>query len=143
LPEDLDGRFLLLSKLIRDADKIDALYVVTEYYKQYRDNPQEFRLDLELPDVPVCSAEVVEGLLLGQRVDYSRLRTLNDLKLCLLGWVYDVNFTPTLKRIKQRKYLEKLLGFLPVTEDIERVKEKIFGYLDSRLKKQTGLSLSD
>jgi len=135
LPEDLDGRFLLLSKLIRDADKIDALYVVTEYYKQYRDNPQEFRLELELPDVPGYSAEVVEGLLLGQRVDYSRLRTLNDLKLCLLGWVYDVNFTPTLKRIKQRKYLEKLLGFLPGTEDIERVKEKIFGYVDFRIER--------
>ncbi len=139
----MDGRFLLLSKLIRDADKIDALYVVTEYYKQYRDNPQEFRLDMGLPDGPVYSAEVVEGLLLGQRVDYSRLRTLNDLKLCLLGWVYDVNFTPTLKRIKRRKYIEKLLGFLPGTEDIERIREKIFGYVDSRLKRKTGLSLFD
>lgn len=143
LPEDLDGRCLLLSKLIRDADKIDALYVVTEYYKQYRDNPQEFRLDLELPDGPGYSVEVVEAILCGQRVDYNRLRTLNDLKLCLLGWVYDVNFTPTLKRIKQRKFLEKLLGFLPGTEDIERVKEKIFGYVDSRLKRETGLSLFD
>jgi putative nucleotidyltransferase with HDIG domain len=135
LPEDLDGRFLLLSKLIRDADKIDALYVVTEYYKQYRDNPQEFRLALELPDGPAYSAEVVEAILCGQRIDYSRLRTLNDLKLCLLGWVYDVNFTPTLKRIKQRKYLEKLLGFLPGTEDIERVKEKILGYVNFRIER--------
>ncbi len=134
LPPDLDGTCLLLSKLIRDADKIDALYVVTEYYKQYRDNPQEFKLDLELPDEPGYSAEVVEGLLRGQCVDYGKLRTLNDLKLCFLGWVYDVNFTPTLKRIKQRKFLEKLLGFLPGTEDIERVKEKIFAYVDFRIE---------
>jgi len=108
--------------------------VVTEYYKQYRDNPQEFKLDLELPDEPGYSAEVVEGLLRGQCVDYGKLRTLNDLKLCFLGWVYDVNFTPTLKRIKQRKFLEKLLGFLPGTEDIERVKEKIFAYVDFRIE---------
>jgi len=135
LPEDLDDGCLLLSKLIRDADKIDALNVVVGYYKQYRDNPQEFKLDLELPDGPGYSAEVVEGLLRGQCVDYSRLRTLNDLKLCLLGWVYDVNFTPTLKRMKQRKYLEKLLGFLPETEDIERVKEKILGYVNFRIER--------
>ena len=134
LPPDLDGRYLLLSKLIRDADKIDALYVATGYYKQYRDNPQEFRLDLELPDEPGYSAEVLEGLLHGQCVDYSRLRTLNDLKLCFLGWVYDVNFTPTLKRMKQRKYLEKLIDFLPGTDDIERVKKKIFGYVDLRIE---------
>ncbi len=134
LPPDLKGQCLLFSKLIRDADKIDALYVVTENYKTYRDNPQKFKLDLELPDEPEYSAEVVEGILNGQRVDYSRLRTLNDLKLCLLGWVYDVNFTPTLKRIKRRKFLEKLSDFLPNTEDVERVKEKIFGYVDFRIE---------
>ena len=133
LPGDLDGPCLLLSKLIRDADKIDALYVVTEYYEQYRDNPQEFKLDLELPDEPGYSAEVVEELLCGRCIDYRRLRTLNDLKLCFLGWIYDVNFIPTLKRIKQRKFLEKLLSFLPDNKDIEKVKEKIFGYVDSRL----------
>jgi len=135
LPDDLNGQCLLFSKLIRDADKIDALNVVVGYYKQYRDNPQGFKLDLELPDKPGYSAEVVDGLLRGQRVDYRRLRTLNDLKLCLLGWIYDVNFTPTLKRIKQRRYLEKLLGFLPDTEDIERVKEKIFGYVNFRIER--------
>ncbi len=135
LPDDLNGQCLLFSKLIRDADKIDALNVVVRYYKQYRDNPQGFKLDLELPDEPGYSAEVVDELLRGQSIDYRRLRTLNDLKLCLLGWVYDVNFTPTLKRIKQRRYLEKLLGFLPDTEDIERVKEKIFAYVDFRIER--------
>jgi len=45
-----------------------------------------------------------------------------------------VNFTPTLKRIKRRKFLEKLSDFLPNTEDVERVKEKIFGYVDFRIE---------
>ena len=136
LPPDLNDQCLLFSKLIRDADKIDALYVVTEYYKQYRNNPQGFKLDLELPDEPGYSSEVIEELLCGRCVDYSRLRTLNDLKLCFLGWVYDVNFTSTLKRIKQRKFLEKLLDFLPGTEDIERVKGKIFAYVDFRIEQK-------
>ncbi|GAF85479.1 unnamed protein product, partial [marine sediment metagenome] len=52
LPPDLNGRCLLFSKLIRDADKIDVLYVVTDYYKQYADNPETFKLELELPDGP-------------------------------------------------------------------------------------------
>ncbi len=134
LPPDLDGRCLLLSKLIRDADKIDALYVATGYCEQYRENPKDFKIDLKLPDEPGYSAEVVEGLLHGQCVDYRQLRTLNDLKLCFLGWVYDVNFTPTLKRMKQLKYLEKLIDFLPGTDDIERVKKKIFGYVDLRIE---------
>ena len=133
LPRDLDGECLLFSKLIRDADKLDVLYVVTEYYRQYRDNPQEFMLELEFPDEQVYSTELVEKILRGRQIDYGEVRTLNDAKLLQLGWVYDVNFTVILKRIKQRGFLEMLFDLLPETRDIERVKEKIFGYVDFRI----------
>jgi hypothetical protein len=137
LPRDLDGDCLLFSKLIRDADKIDSLYVMTDCYRQYAENPQGFKLELELPDQPGYSDQVVEGLLAGRRVDYNELRTLNDMKLCLLGWVYDVNFAPTLKRIKQLRLLEILVDFLPETEDIKRVRQKIFEYVDFRISQET------
>jgi len=136
LPADLDGQCLLFSKLIRDADKLDVLYVVTQYYRQYRDNPGNFLLEVEFPDNPAYSAEVIEAILRGELIDYTRLRTLNDVKLLQLGWVYDINFTATLKRIKLRKFLEMLLGFLPQTRDIEKVKEKIFAYVDFRMKQE-------
>jgi hypothetical protein len=136
LPRDLDGDCLLFVKLIRDADKIDSLYVMTDCYRQYADDPQGFDLELELPDEPGYSDHVVEGLLAGRRIDYSELRTLNDMKLCLLGWVYDVNFAPTLKRIKQLRFLEMLVDFLPKTKDIERVKQKIFEYVDFRISQE-------
>ncbi len=137
LPPDLNGECLLLSKLIRDADKIDALYTMTDCYRQYIDNPREYKLEIELLDEPVYSKEVLDGLLAGRRIDYGRLRTLNDMKLCLLGWVYDVNFVPTLKRIKQLRLLEMLVDFLPETEDIKRVRQKIFDYVDFRISQET------
>jgi hypothetical protein len=135
LPADLEGECLLFSKLIRDADKLDIFYVVMEYSRQYRDTPEKFTLDLEFPDEPGYSAEVAEGILCGRRIDYSKLRTLNDMMLLQLGWVYDVNFTATLKRIKQRRFLEKIFDFLPKTEDISKVREKIFKYVDSRIER--------
>ena len=134
LPSDLAGDCLLFSRLLRDADKLDIFFVVTQYYKQYRDNPDEFKIELEFPDVPEYSAEVVEAILCGQRTDYSKLQTWNDMKLLQLGWVYDVNFTATLKRIKERKFLEKIVDFLPQTDDIEKVKKKIFEYVDSSIE---------
>jgi putative nucleotidyltransferase with HDIG domain len=134
LPDDLEGESLLFSKLIRDADKLDIFYVVMEYCKQYRDNPENFKLGLEFPDEPVYSAEVVKGILCGRRINYSKLRTLNDMMLCQLAWVYDVNFTATLKRIKRRRFLEKTFDFLPETEDIGKVREKILKYVDSKIE---------
>jgi len=136
LPADLDGDQLLFSKLIRDADKIDIFYVVTQYYRQYRDNPQAFKLEVELPDGPGYSKKVVEKVLTGQKIDYTELRTLNDMKLCQLGWVYDVNFTATLKRIKQRNFLQMLIDFLPETGDIKQVEKKVFTYVDSRIENE-------
>jgi hypothetical protein len=137
LPSDLEGECLLFSQLVRDADKVDVFYVVPEYYKQYRENPDGFNLELEFKDVPQYSKQILEDVLRGRLVDYSRLRTLNDMKLLQLGWVYDVNFTATLKRIRQRRFLEQIIDFLPRTEDIEKVKTKIFEYVDSRIKQQS------
>ena len=136
LPKDLDGECLLFAKLIRDADKLDIFYVVTEYYKQHRLNPQEFMLEVELPDEPGYSEQVVDRILDGQKIDYNMLQTWNDMKLCQLGWVYDVNFTATLNRIKQRRFLEKIVDFLPKTEDVEKVKKKIFEYVDCRIQQE-------
>jgi len=133
LPDGLDGECSLFSKLLRDADKIDILYVVTDYYAQYRDDPEGFKLELELPDEPGYSAEVVEDVLCGRPIDYNSLRTWNDMKLCQLAWVYDVNFPATLRRIRGRRLLEKIFDFLPETEDIDRVREKIFEYVDSAI----------
>ena len=133
LPAGLDGECLLLSQLLRDADKLDIYYVVTDYYRQYRDDPDGFKLELELPDEPGYSAELVEDILHGRRIDYSVLRTWNDMKLCQLSWVYDVNFAATLKRIRRRGFLEMVFEFLPQAEDIDKVRENIFKYIDSRL----------
>jgi hypothetical protein len=134
LPRDLNGQCLLFSKLIRDADKLDSLYVMTEYYRQYRDNPRECMQEREFPDEPEYSPQLVEKILCGRQIDYGEVRTLNDAKLLQLGWIYDVNFTVVLKRIKQRGFLEMLIDFLPGTADIERVRKKIFEYVDFKIK---------
>ena len=134
LPGDLDGECLLLSKLIRDADKLDIFYVMIENYRQYRTNPGGFKFEVELPDGLSYSAEVLEGVLCGRQIDYNELQTWNDMRLMQLGWVYDVNFTATLKRIRRRKLLEKIFDFLPETEDIDKLRGKIFEYVDTRIR---------
>jgi hypothetical protein len=55
------------------------------------------------------------------------------MKLLQLGWVYDVNFAVTLKRIKQRGLLEKLVGFLPDTEDIKKAQKRVSTYIENRI----------
>ncbi len=133
LPDNLDGETLLFAKLIRDADKIDILNIVTDYYGKFIENPKDFPLELEFPDTKEYSLEVLSDVLNGRRTEYNKLRTLNDMKLLQLGWVYDVNFAATLKRIKQRELLEKLVRFLPDTEDIKNAQKRVLAYIEDRI----------
>ncbi len=132
LPNNLAGDTLLLSKMIRDADKLDIFNVVIKAYIQKRDDPDSFKLEIEMPDEPRITPEVLDAILTGGRIDYKWLRTWNDMKLCILGWVYDINFIPALRRLKERRQLETIFGFLPDTPDIRKAREKIVEYVDSR-----------
>jgi len=134
LPQDLDGPCLMFTKLIRDADKLDIYYMVLRHYRQYKKNPQDSSLGLGLPDHPECSPHVVRKLLRRESVDYGELRTLNDLKLMQLGWVYHANFAATLERLKESRFLEMLAGSLPSTADTETIKQRIFSYVDDRTR---------
>lgn len=133
LPAGLNGQALLFAKLIRDADKLDILRIVVQVYQHRRDHPDGMSFESELPDEPRISPEVLAAVLNGQLVEYTRLRTLNDMMLCQLGWVYDMNFAAALARLRERGLLAELLSFLPATPDIDRLRDKLFTYLDTRL----------
>ena len=133
LPKDLNGQCLFFSKLIRDADKIDIFGVAITSYKKNSEKPEGFRLEIELPDVPEYSHEFIGAILHNRRIDYKKLKTWNDMKLLQLAWIYDVNFKPTFRRIKQRKLLETVIDYLPRTEDIAKVKRKVLEFIDSAI----------
>jgi len=136
LPCDMDGKCLLYSKMIRDADKVDIFYTVTSFYEDYAKNPEKVRLiEIELPDIPEYTQAIVEQVLRREKVDYRELETMNDIKLLQLAWVYDINFTATLRRIKRRRYVETILKHLPKDEEMARVREKILGYIEERIGK--------
>ena len=133
LPSNLDRDIALFAKLIRDADKIDVYRVLIDCYKKYMANPDRFNLELEFPDEPYYSPHVVEAILEGRLIDYSELRTLNDMKLLQLGWVFDVNFPEALARIRQRQFLEQIFAMLPRTKEIVKVGKCVFNYVNDRL----------
>jgi hypothetical protein len=133
LPPDLRGQPLLFAKLIRDADKLDILRIVVEVYQRHQSQPGTMSFQSELPDEPRVSPEVLEAVLNERLVDHASLRTLNDMRLCQLGWVYDMNFAAALVRLRERGFLPQLLRFLPATPEIDRVREKVLTYVDARI----------
>lgn len=138
LPAHLSGQALLFAKLIRDADKLDIYRVVIQRYRQYRADPAGFAWNLEVPDEPRYSPAVLNAIMDGQLIEHSMLETLNDVMLCKLSWVYDMNFGASLARLRERGFLEEILSFLPATAEIERLSDRVFDYIETRVHQGVG-----
>jgi hypothetical protein len=135
LPLGEPERPLFFIKLLRDADKLDIWKVVTDYYRYRRKNgARNSAIELDLPDSPGISDEVRSDLLNERIVDISHVRNLNDFKLLQVGWVFDINFDPTFRRVRDRRYLEMIRSVLPETGEIW----EIFDVALRRLHAHTG-----
>ncbi len=134
LPDDLDDRTALFAKLVRDADKLDVFFFIIEMTKAYLADPNSFLLELELPDDPFCTDEIAQSVIDGKLIDYNKLRTMSDMRMMQLGWVYDINFTPTFERIAEQKYLEQIAEYLPKTPQTEKAIEQVLKYVDEHIR---------
>jgi len=134
LPGEESKECLFFTRLLRDADKLDIWRVVLEYY--HRSNPERNHvIEYGLPDLPEISDEVCDDLKKGRIVSIHHLKTLNDFKLLQLGWIYDINFIPTFRRVRERKYLERIREVLPPMERIDEIFAQVEQYMDQRMKK--------
>lgn len=118
-----DKQLELYSKLIRDADKIDIYRVITDYY--LGNDKENMTVQLELPDTEGFSSQIIECVLNQQVISYSLMKNLNDFKIIQLGWVFDLNFAASIKRIENRQYLPKIYSTMPVNSNLVLVYEKI------------------
>jgi putative nucleotidyltransferase with HDIG domain len=138
VPQKNNRDWVLFLKLLRDADKIDILYVVTEYYKNSVSGSNK-ALELHLPDTDIISDAIYAPLVKGQIAYVKDLRSLNDFKLYQMGWIYDLNFLRSLQIIKERKYLKMIRNALP---DSSPKSDEIYhitnAYLDDKLQESTG-----
>ncbi len=128
LPAEENTTCLFFSRLLRDADKLDIWRVVTDYYRQINKKTNT-ALELGLPDTIGLSDAVVKDLLAGRIVDIKHLKNLNDLKLLQVGWVYDLNFTPSFQRLNEKGYLDMIRTVLPKTEGVEMIFTAVTSFL--------------
>ena len=133
LPPGIPEASLRYIRLVRDADKLDIFRVVYEAVTQghLRDYP-EITLDLDI-DGPV-SMDLLEDIRGGKIGGYHKLKSLMDVYLIQVSWVYDFNYRPSLARMKQREILEKLGCLLPSDPAVRDVVQSAARHLEWRLR---------
>jgi hypothetical protein len=129
VPKQIQSPTRLFINLIRDADKIDIWRVFDELLAL----PQEERASaatLGFADIPdEVSVECIKRVAGGSVVQLDSVRTLNDFKLLLISWVYDLNFGSSRRLLLERGHIPTLAAYLPERSDIKIAVAKAIAHL--------------
>ncbi|MBR4262228.1 MAG: HD domain-containing protein [Bacilli bacterium] len=113
IEEGLTDQELFYSKLIRDADKIDIFRVRHKYNQD---------LFLETPN-----SENIKDFYDHKSIDLKNRVSKSDAILCVLAFVYDLNFKESFDVLKELDYLNMYISSIKVDDS---VKEEFNGYIE-------------
>lgn len=125
-----DKRKLLFAKLLRDADKLDIYRVLSPYID--RENAYKMPNFVKAKNRHDISPDFIEKFVKGEQVDFRLIRTNGDRKLVRLMWAYDINFSWTMRRIKEKGYLEHIISALPSDERVAQGAENLLAYVERK-----------
>jgi HD superfamily phosphodiesterase len=132
LPSGENERTLHFIRLIRDADKLDIWKVFLEFFHE-KNNRQNDVFVFDLPDEPEYSNEFIEALHRQTMASMKDLKTLNDFKLLQIGWIYDLNFIPSVQVVQRHNIIERIEAVLPQSKEITEAVSHAKDYLKMRL----------
>jgi len=132
LPDSQDACSVVLAKMLRDADKLDIWKVVTDYLNTKNVAKNE-AIEFSLPDTPGFTPVIYADLFKNGIVKTAHLQNLNDFKLLLVGWVFDLNYNISTQLLKERGYLDAIRSVLPQNEEINRLFTHVNDYMNKKL----------
>ncbi len=117
----------MFTKLLRDADKLDIWRVITQdklrQILEWKDQTEKY----DVPDA------IFQRFRDHQIVTLDLVRSVYDKRLLRIGWIFDINFNATFKRIKERQLLEKIFRLIPVSKEIIEIQSIVQGYMEQKI----------
>lgn len=132
LPKKISEQEIRFAQLLRDADKMDILKVLTEYYSNKNAAPNH-TLTWELPKGNSISSAVSKEVLAGKLVSKENVLSDIDVKIMQMSWVFDINFRPTFEYMLRKRFLENIYNTLPKNDTVIEIYTKVKVYSENKL----------
>ena len=137
LPRMISPKLSLATKILRDADKLDIIPLCLGHL--YSSGPENSIAGVNLkPDPHKYSESILKQVLSKKVPQFDRVVWLNDYKLMLCSWLYDLNFGISCGEIISRGYLDRLLQLLPKSREFHLLGEQLKEDLFKRVKESNG-----
>lgn len=132
LPSTLPPDLLAVARIVRDSDKLDIFRVMIKHFSQ--EDPEHPEVALHVKPHPTAySQAILQGLLNGETGDYRRIVWVNDFKLMVVGWLYDLNFRRSCQMLHDLGYLDTIFDSLPKDPQLLALRRQVAEHLAQRL----------
>lgn len=131
IPRDLAPSSMPLARIIRDADKLDIIKVVNETIrnKTYEEHP-EILLNISMEkSVTPALVNQVRKYRIGS---YENVHTIGDINLMRMVWVYNMNYLPALRRMRERDLIDDLVATIPATPEVVAITREVKRYMTEK-----------
>ena len=125
-----DERKLLFAKIIRDADKLDIYRVLEPFLAQ--ENADKMPKFIKGKERAEISPDFIDNFVAGNQADYRKIRTNGDRKIVRLMWIYDINFSWTMKKIVERGYIDHIIKALPLDENVQKGIDRLLAHVKQK-----------
>lgn len=140
IPEGLNKEELLQTKIIRDADKLDN-FILKIRGKIDSCFPGNIK-NIEEVNNSLISDKVYKSIMNRECVDVHDRETKLDLFICVLGFIYDLNFIESLEIVKEKNYINRIIDRFNYTnsdtlEKMENIRKQLNTYIEEKLRNNT------
>lgn len=119
-----DAEALTLSRLIRDADKLDIVRIMLDHFRT--DGPKDAVVFLGQPDTGRCNPAIADDILAGRLGSYENMASTSDFALLLLSWINDMAYPWTRNQFFTRGHVQGLFDQLPDAPDLAALRTWYF-----------------
>lgn len=134
--DGLEERELLHSKIIRDADKLDNFRVKLDE-KIENIFPGKIKDKSEMENSTI-SLEVMEKVREHKPISLNDRKTILDYWICVLAFVFDLNFDLSLEIVKENNYIDLLIDRFEYKDtetkmNMEEIRQIIKKFIDDKI----------
>lgn len=134
LPPAIPQHIRAAVNVVRDADKLDILKVMLDTFAAEGEDDPVVVLHVK-PHPEKYSRVVLDKAMQGIMGDYREMVWVNDFKILMLSWAYDLNFPSSRKVYLERGLLDGILAALPDVPEIRSLGRRVREYLEQANKK--------
>ena len=127
IPKDLTNQERLHTKIVRDSDKTDILYILTYAKKETVWEKEDLSDD-------VISDEIYKDFMEKGKIDYGKKKSSVDNLVGHFAYIFDFNFPDSIQYIKEQKYIEKIYNRFEfhnqkTREQYQKIYDKVVNYM--------------